>query len=119
MQVHLAALREGTGRRRSQARTGAVAPRMVQGRSNAAVLAAGARWVRSMVGILQMEVLEVGLGVGIRMAAFDLHTEAAAAVAAEEADMMIGGGALGIVVGGSVAVGTWKTQEAPRSLVWL
>lgn len=44
---------------------------------------------------------------------------AAAAAAVEEADMMIGGDALGIEVGGSVAVGTWKTQEAPHSLVWL
>ena len=76
-----------------------------------------------------MEVLEVVLEVGIRMVAFDLHKEVAAAAAAaaagaaaaavEEADMMIGGGALGIEVGGSVAVGTWKTQEAPHSLVWL
>ena len=118
MQVHLAALREGTGRRRSQARTGAVAPRMVQGRSNAAVLAAGACWVRSMVGILQMEVLEVVLGVGIRKAAFGLHMEVAVAAAVEEVDMMIGDDALGIVVGGSAAVETWKTQGAPRSLVW-
>jgi hypothetical protein len=58
--------------------------------------------------------------VGIRMAASDLHKEVAAAAAAvEEADMMIGGDASGIEVGGSVAVGTWKTQEAPHSLVWL
>lgn len=119
MQVHLAALREGTGRRQSQARTGVVARRMVQGRSNAAGLAAEACWVRSMAGILQMEVLEVVLGLGIRMAAFDHHKEVAAAAAVEEADMMIGGDASGIEVGGSVAVGTWKTQEAPHSLVWL
>jgi hypothetical protein len=69
-----------------------------------------------------MEVLEVVLEVGIRMVAFDLHKEVAAAAAAaavEEADMMIGGDASGIEVGGSVAVGTWKTQEAPHSLVWL
>jgi hypothetical protein len=87
---------------------------MVQGRSNAACLAAEACWVRSMVGILQMEVLEVVLGLGIRMAAFDHHKEVAAA-AVEEADMMIGGDASGIVVGGSAAVGTWTIQEALRS----
>ena len=116
MQVHLAALREGTGRRQSQARTGVVARRMVQGRSNAAGLAAEACWVRSMAGILQMEVLEVVLGLGIRMAAFDHHKEVAAAAAAvEEADMMIGGDASGTVVGGSAAVGTWTIQEALHS----
>lgn len=81
---------------------------------------AEACWVLCKVGIPRMEVLEVVLEVGIRMVAFDLHKEVAAAAAAvEEADMMIGGDALGIEVGGSVAVGTWKTQEAPHSLVWL
>jgi hypothetical protein len=117
--IRWAALREGTGRRRIQARTGAVARRVVRERSNAAGLAAGACWVRSMVGILQMEVLEVVLGVGIRKAAFGLHMEVAVAAAVEEADMMIDGDASGIVVGGSAAVGTWKTQEALRSLAWL
>jgi hypothetical protein len=69
-----------------------------------------------MVGILQMEVLEVVLVVGIRMAAFGLHMEVAVAAAVEEADMMIGGDASGIViVGGSAAVGTWTIQEALRS----
>jgi hypothetical protein len=78
---------------------------------------AEACWVLCKVGIPRMEVLEVVLEVGIRMVASDLHKEVAAA--AEEADMMIGGDASGIEVGGSVAVGTWKTQEAPHSLVWL
>ena len=88
-------------------------------RSNAAGLAAEACWVRCTVDSLQMEVLEVVLEVGILMAAFGLHKVAAAAAAAvEEVDMMIGGDASGIVVGGSVAVETWRTQEAPRSLVW-
>ena len=82
---------------------------------------AEACWVLCKVGIPLMEVLEVVLEVGIRMVASDLHKEVAAAAAAavEEADMMIGGDASGIEVGGSVAVGTWKTQEAPHSLVWL
>ena len=116
-------LREGTGRR-SQARTaGVVARRTVQERSNAVGPVAEACWVLCKVGIPRMEVLEVVLEVGIRMVAFDLHKEVAAAAAAaaavEEADMMIGGDASGIEVGGSVAVGTWKTQEAPHSLVWL
>ena len=74
--------------------------------------------MRCTVDSLQMEVLEVVLEVGILMAAFGLHKEAAAAAAVEEVDMMIGGDASGIVVGGSVAVETWRTQEAPRSLVW-
>ena len=56
-------------------------------------------------------VLGVVLGVGTRM-----HKKAAAV---EEADMMIGGDASGIVVGGSVAVETWKIQAAPRSPAWL
>jgi hypothetical protein len=82
---------------------------------------AEACWVLCKVGIPRMEVLGVVLEVGILMAASDLHKEVAAAAAAavEEADMMIGGDASGIEVGGSVAVGTWKTQEAPHSLVWL
>ena len=91
---------------------------MVLERSSAADLAAEACWELCIVGIPRMEVLGVVLEVGIRMAAFDLHKEVAVAVA-EEADMMIGGDASDIVVGGSVAVGTWKTQEAPHSLVWL
>ena len=77
---------------------------------------AEACWVLCKVGIPRMEVLEVVLEVGIRMAAFDLHKEVVAAV--EGADMMIGGDASGIVVGGSVVVETWRTQEAPRSLAW-
>jgi hypothetical protein len=95
-----------------------LAQRMVQERSIAAGLAVGACWVQCMVGSLQMEVLEVVLGVGIRMAAFDHHKEVAVAAAVEEVDMMIGDDALGIVVGGSAAVETWKTQGAPRNLVW-
>jgi hypothetical protein len=118
VQARWVVLREDTGRR-SQVRTaGVVALRMAQERSNAAGLAAGACWVRCMAGIQRMEVLEVVLEVGIPMAASGLHKEVAAA-AVEEADMMIGGDASGIVVGGSVAVGTWKTQEAPHSLAWL
>jgi hypothetical protein len=85
---------------------------MVQEKSNAANLAAAeACWVRCRVDNLQTEALEVVLGVGIRM-----HKKAAAV---EEADMMIDGDASGIVVGGSVAVETWKTQAAPRSPAWL
>jgi hypothetical protein len=91
---------------------------MAQERSNAADLAAEACWVPCMVGIPQMGVLEVVLEVGIRLAASELHKEAAAA-AVVEADMMIGGDASGIVVDDSVVVGTWKTQEAPHSLAWL
>jgi hypothetical protein len=93
---------------------------MVQERSNAVGPVAEACWVLCKVGIPRMEVLEVVREVGIRMVASDLHKGVAAAAAAvEEADMMIGGDASGIEVGGSVAVGTWTTQEAPRSLVWL
>jgi hypothetical protein len=112
-------LREGTGRRSQVQIAGLVARRMAQEKSIAADLAAGACWVRCMVGIPRMEVLGVVLEVGIRMAASDLHKEVAAAAAVGEADMMIGGDASGTVVGGSVAVATWKTQEAPHSLVWL
>jgi len=111
VQARWAVLREGIGRR-TQAQAGQVARRMVQEKSNAANLAAAeACWVRCRVDNLQTEALEVVLGVGIRM-----HKKAAAV---EEADMMIDGDASGIVVGGSVAVETWKTQAAPRSPAWL
>lgn len=104
-------LREGIGRR-TQAQAGQVARMMAQEKSNAADLAAAeACWVRCRVDNLQTEALGVVLGVGTRM-----HKKAAAV---EEADMMIGGDASGIVVGGSVAVETWKTQAAPRSPAWL
>lgn len=118
VQVRWAVLREGTGRQ-NQARNGVVVRRMVQERSNAAGLAAGACWVRCMVGNLRMEVLGMVLEVDIRMAASVLHKELAAAAAVEGVGMMIGGDASGIVVDGSAAVGTWTTQEAPRSLAWL
>lgn len=117
MLVRWAVLREGTVRQ-TRARTGVVARRRVQERSSAAGLAAEACWVRCTVGSQQMEVLGVVLGVGIRKAAFGLHKEVAVAAAVEEVDMMIGDDALGIVVGGSAAVETWKTQGAPRNLVW-
>jgi len=91
---------------------------MAQERSNAAGLVAEACWVRSKVGILQKGVLEVVLEMGIRIAAFDHHKAVAAAVVGA-AGMMIGGGASGIAVGGSVAVETWKTREAPHSPAWL
>lgn len=115
MQARWAVLREGIGRR-TQAQAGQVARRMAREKSNAADLAAAeACWVRCKVDNLQTEalevVLEVVLEVGIRM-----HKKAAAV---EEADMMIDGDASGIVVGGSVAVETWKTQAAPRSPAWL
>ena len=88
-------LKEGTGHR-MQAQTGQVA-RAAQERSSAAGLAAEACWVQCKVGIPQMEVLEVVLGVGTRMAAFDYRKEVAAAAAADvaavAADMMIDGDA--------------------------
>lgn len=111
MQARWAVLREGIGRR-TQAQAGQVARRMAREKSNAADLAAAeACWVRCRVDNLQTEALEVVLEVDIRM-----HKKAAAV---EEADMMIDGDASGIVVGGSVAVETWKTQAAPRSPAWL
>lgn len=100
-----------------------VARTVDQGRSSAGDLVVEeACLVRCRVGSLRMEdlgaALEVDLEVGSRLVAAGHRKTVAGAV--EVADMMIGGGAWGIVAaGGSVVAETWRTQEAPRSLVSL
>jgi hypothetical protein len=93
---------------------------LVLGRSSAAGLAVGACLVRCKADSLKVDLeedLEGDPGVGSQLAAFGRHKAVAGAV--EVVDMMIVGGAWGIVAGGSAVAGTLRIREVLRSRVSL
>jgi hypothetical protein len=93
---------------------------LVRERNSAAGLAAGAYLVRCKADSLKVDLeedLEGGPGVGSQVAAFGRHKAVADAV--EVVDMMIVGGAWGIVAGGSAVAGTLRIREVLRSRVSL